>query len=1028
MFRETLRSKLLPVALIVAAAGLFSTSANAQTGTVAGTVTDSEGQILPGVNVVVVETQLGAATDEQGEYSITGVQPGTYTVRASFIGYSDETRSDVQVQANQTTTVNFQLAPSAADLDEVVVVGYGETREVNLSGSVASVEGEELAQIPTARVDQAMQGRFTGVRVNQVSGEPGQDPKIRIRGSNSIQGSNEPLWVVDGAIVGRDFNLSNISSKDIESIEVLKDAVSLSIYGSRASNGVVLVTTKTGEQMEPGETHLSFSSKIGAQSKLEGAEYLNGPQHARYANEDARFRQATEPFDNPGSVPNTNWLEEVTKVAPTYNAHATVSGASESGEVNYYNSISYLNQQGVVKASGLKKVVFRSNLDWEISDVVSAGYKANISRLVNQNNVINTTQVNRDILPVRAIRNDEGLFTAENPVSATVRSNPVANITLQDNESTATNMLSTAFLRVEPSDNFVIETSFSPQINNSKMDIYNPGDLPENRIVNAGGNGSIEVVETTGILNENTISYSPDLGENHELDLLAGFTFQTLKSESVSSGAFEFSNDVVGYNNLSFGTNPSRNTSSSEYNEFNIVSWIQRTNYIFNDKYIFTFVGRVDGSSRFAPGNRYGFFPSGAFAWRIAEEPFIQNLNFFDQLKLRASLGTTGSQSIESFQTLPILEAGGTTFSGSEQSTVQTGRPANPGLQWELTNQFDVGLDAAILGGRVAFTANYFYKRTERLLLNVQIPRQTGFNSRLQNLGSLTNRGLEFSLRTTNVAAPNFEWTSTFNIFGIRNEVQDLGGVDFINVVNPSATGQGGPGARLIVGEPVPVFVGVEYLGTWKSQEQIDNSVQEGTNQDVGGPRFKDQDGNGVINTEDFVVLGRPQPTFSYGVGNTFNFRNWSVDFFLQGTVGNEVFNSLTQTAMFGRAERTKYKETLDRWTPDNRDSDIPRAGAVASLSEVPNNSAAIEDGTHLRLKSATVRYDVPVENIGLRGTTGVEELGLYFSGSNLLLFSGFRLADPETSQFAGSNVTSGFAAGEYPTSRTFTFGVNASF
>lgn len=1000
-----------------------------QTGSIAGTVTDAQtGNPIPGVNVVIDGTQMGAATGPEGGYRISDVEAGSYDLRASFVGYADQTRSNVQVQDNQTTTVNFQLAPSAADLDEVVVTGYGETREVNLSGSVASVEGEELEQIPTARVDQALQGRFPGVQVNQVSGEPGQDPKIRIRGSNSIQGSNEPLWVVDGVIVGRDFNFSNLNSKDIESIEVLKDAVSLSIYGTRGSNGVILVTTKTGESLDSGETRVSFDSYIGAQYKLDGASYLNGPQHARYANEDARFRQSAPPFDNPDTVPNTNWLEQVTEVAPIYNAHASVSGASESGNVNYYNSLNYLNQEGVVRASGLKKVVFRSNLDWEISDIVSAGYRVNLSRIENQNNVVNTTQVNRDILPVRSIRNENGLFTAENPVSASVQTNPVAEITLQDNESTSTNILSTAYFRIEPIENLEIETSFSPQVGNFKLDTYNPGALPQNRVTGAGGDGSIQAIESTGILNENTISYSPDLGENHQLDLLAGFTFQSLKEESVSSGAFEFSNDVVGFNNLSFGTNPSRNTSSSGYNEFNIVSWIQRANYVLNNKYIFTFVGRVDGSSRFAEGNRYGFFPSGAVAWRLSQEPFIRNLDLFDQLKLRASLGTTGSQSIESFRTLPILDDGGTTFSGSEQSAVQTGRPSNTGLQWELTDQFDVGLDAAVLGGRVAFTADYFYKETSRLLLNVQIPRQTGFNSRLQNLGSLTNQGLEFSLRTTNVATSDFEWTTTFNVFGTRNEVQDLGGVDFINVVDPSATGQGGPGARLIVGEPVPVFVGVEYLGTWKSQEEIDNSSQAGTNQDVGGPRFKDQDGNGVINREDFVVLGSPQPTFSYGFGNSVTYGNWSFDFFLQGTVGNEVFNSLTQTAMFGRAERTKYEETLNRWTPDNRDSDIPRAGAVASLSEVPNNSAAVEDGTHLRLKSATLRYDVPVQDIGLQSTTGIEGLGVYFSGSNLLLFSDFRLADPETSQFGGSNVTSGFSGGEFPTSRTITFGVNASF
>jgi len=1024
-----LLSGLVGAFVLVGMLAVGDASAQGQTGTISGTVTDVQtGQGIPGVNVVIVGTQKGAATNAEGAYTIEEVEAGTYSLRASFVGYGSQTREDVQVRFGETTTINFQLRESAADLDEVVVIGYGETREVNLSGSVASVEGEDLEQIPTSRIDQTLQGRFTGVQVNQVSGEPGQAPKIRIRGSNSIQGSNEPLWVVDGVIVGRNFNFNNLSSKDIESIEVLKDAVSLSIYGTRGSNGVILVTTKTGEELDAGTMQVSFDSYIGAQYKLEGADYLNGPEHARYSNEDARFRQSAEPFGDPGTVPDTDWLEEVTETATTYNVHTAISGMTGDGDVNYYNSINFFDQQGVIKESGIQRVVFRSNLDWEVSDIFTAGYRLNLSRIENQNNLVSTTAVNRDILPARAIRDAEGLFTAENPVSASVQSNPVADITLQEDESTLTNVLSTAYLEIEPFENVRVRTAISPELGNSKLDQFNPGALPENRVTGAGGDAAINVVESTGFLNENTVSYSPDLGDNHELDLLAGFTFQTLKQETVSSGAFEFSNDVVGYNNLGFGTNPSRNAAGSGYNEFNIVSWLQRTNYVLNNRYIFTFVGRVDGSSRFAEGNRYGFFPSGAVAWRLSEEPFVRNLDFFDQLKLRASYGTTGSQSIESFRTLSILQDGGTTFDGAEQSAVQTGRPANPELEWEVTDQLDVGLDAAILGGRVALTADYFYKKTDRLLLNVQIPRQTGFNSRLQNLGSLTNQGLELSLRTTNVSRPNFTWDTTVNLFGTRNNVDDLGGVDFIDVVDPSATGQGGPGARLIVGEPVPVFVGVEYLGTWKSQEEIDNSGQAGTNQDVGGPRFRDQDGNGVINQEDFVILGSPQPTFSYGFGNALRYRNWSLDFFLQGTVGNDVFNSLTQTALFGRAERTKYRETLNRWTPENPDSDIPRAGAVAALSEVPNNSAAIESGTHLRLKSVTLRYDVPTDRLGLQSATGVESLGLYFSGSNLLLLTDFRLADPETSQFAGSNIASGFSAGEFPTARTLTFGVNATF
>jgi TonB-linked SusC/RagA family outer membrane protein len=997
-----------------------------QTGTIAGTVTDaSTGEPLPGVNVLVKGTQQGTASNADGRFRIPNVAVGTYTLRASFIGFDDEVVEGVQVAVDELTEVNFELEAGETELDEVVVVGYGEQRKVNLTGSVSSVEGEELQDIPTARVDQTLQGRFAGVQVNQVSGEPGQEPKIRVRGSNSIRGNNEPLWVVDGIIAGRDFDLSNISSSDIESIEVLKDAVSLSIYGTRASNGVVLVTTKTGNAKEAGEMDVTFDARAGMQRRLEGGDFLNGPQHAAYANEDARFRGSVEPFQNPDQVANVNWIEEVTETAPLYNFDLSFLGTSESGDINYYNSANYFAQDGVIKSSGIDKLILRSNLDYTLSGAVRTGYRINIARVNRENNVVDATTIYRDILPERSIFDENGNYTAENPVTASIQANPVANLRLQTNERITTNILGTAYAEFDLITGLTLRSSISTEINNEKLNQYNPGALPENFIVNAGGDGSVDTYTGLNVLNENTVTYDiPDLGDRHDLDLLGGFTWQTFESEETSAQAFQFSTDVPGFNNLSFGTNPNRNIVNSDYESFQVVSWLQRTNYVLDNKYIFTFVGRVDGSSRFSEGNKYGFFPSGAVAWRLSQEPFIEDLGVFDLLKLRVSYGVTGSQAIGSFRTLPLLDAARTTFGGNAQSTVQSGRPANPDLTWETTNQLDIGLEAAFLDERLSFTADYFQKQTRDLLLNVQIPRQTGFTSRLQNLGELRNRGLELTVNTVNVQREDFQWTTRGTIYGNRNEVQDIGDVDFINIVDPSSTGQGGPGARLYVGQPAPVFVGVEYLGTWKSQDEIDASGQVG--QDVGGPRFADQNGDGVISEEDFVVLGDPYPDFTYGLRNTLSYKNWSLSMYLQGTYGNDVFNSLTQTAFFGRPGDNKYKETLDRWTPDNRDSNVPRAGAVAAVSEVPNNSMNIEDGTHLRLKNLSLSYNLPAQSLGLSNT--LKNARIYFSGSNLLLFSSFRLGDPEQSQFAGENIATGFSAGAYPSARTFTLGLSATF
>lgn len=983
---------------------------------ITGKVTDGEsGEPLPGVNVLVKNTTIGTVTDVNGNYSLN-VPDEAATLVFSSVGYNTK-----EVQIAGRSTINVQMIPDIQALNEIVVVGYGTQQKKDLTGSVSKVDGEVLENIPSARVDQILQGRAPGVQVTQVSGEPGAATSIRIRGGNSIQGNNEPLWVIDGVIVGQNFDLNNINTNDIQSLDILKDATAVSIYGTRGANGVILVTTKSGKGIEAGKPKVSFNAYSGVQSLIETADFLNGIQHAEYSNEDAEFRSAALPFPDLNDVPNVNWIDQVTRNAPINNVDLSVSGISEEGNINYYVSGNYFEQEGIVRNSGISKYIFRTNLDYEISDYVRTGFRLNVSRQRRENNKTSISQIFRDHLPNRAIYDDEGRFTAENPVSASIQTNPEADILLRDDHSLITNLLGNLYVELEPVNDLVIRSTFSPEINVFKRNRFNPGALPQNFVINDGGDARVDTRSSVGYINENTISYNKGIGTDHDINLLGGFTLQKFQVEESFAQSFQISNDITGYNNLSFGSNPNRNVVGSDYDAFQLVSWLGRVNYVFKNKYLFTFVGRVDGSSRFAPGNKYGFFPSGAVAWRLSEEPFIQNLKTFDLLKLRASYGISGSQAIGSFRTLALLNIANTTFNGSEQAGVTLGRPANPDLTWETTRQFDIGLEAAFLEGRLSFEMDYYYKKTEDLLLNVQIPRQTGFVSRLQNLGEMKNTGLEFIFNSVNISKDNFRWASTLNLSGNRNEVLDLGGVDLIDIVDPSASGQGGPGGRLIVGETSPVFVGVNYLGTWKSQEEIDASGQLG--QDVGGPRFEDINGDEQITEDDFIILGNPQPDFIYGMQNSFTYRNWDLDFFIQGTYGNEVFNSLTQTAFFGRAERTKYAETLNRWSPDNPNSDIPRAGAVASLSEIKNNSEMIEDATHLRLKSVRLSYNLPVQRWGLNG---FERLSVYFTGSNLFILSDFRLVDPETSMFGRSNVALGFSQGEYPNARILSLGIKA--
>ena len=988
--------------------------------TIIGSIADKDGNPLPGASIVEFGTDNGTSSDFDGNYELN-LPDGEQILVFSYLGFKTQ-----EVEINGRSNINVVLEIDSEGLNEVVITGYGEVRRKDLTGSVAKVNGDDLANLPAARVDQLLQGRASGVQVSSISGEPGAATTIRIRGGNSIQGNNEPLWVIDGIIVGTDYNLSNINTNDIKSIDILKDAVAVSIYGTRGANGVILVTTKNGSSASAGVPNISINAYAGMQSILTEIDFLNGSEHASYANEDAAFRSSALPFTNLNEVANVNWVDQVSRSAPVNNVDVSISGVSENRKTNYYISANSFNQDGLIRSSGIKKQVFRTNMDVKLSEKVKFGLRVNLSRLSQENAKFNFIDLYQTSTPTRAIFDNLGNYTALDPITGSIDSNFEADINIKEDHSQITNILSSFYLEFRPWNNMVFKTTFNPQINDFKRNRFNPGALPNNLIVNNGGDARVDNSLEVSFINENTMTFNTDIGENDHLTILAGFTIQKSEFESSFSQSFGLSNDSTGYNNMSFGSDPTRNGVGSNYNSFQLVSWLGRVNYSLNDKYLFTLVGRMDGSSRFAPGNKYAMFPSGAVAWKLSEEEFIKNLGVFNNLKLRASYGMSGSQAIPSFRTLALLNTANTSFNATENPGVNLGRPENPDLKWETTKQLDIGLEMGFLDNRLSVEVDYYQKKTNDLLLNAQLPRQTGFVSQLKNIGSIENTGLELLINSINVSNDNFKWSTSLSLAGNRNKVTDLGGVDFINLATPAQ--QGGTGARLILGETVPVFMGVKYLGTWKSQAEIDLAGYEG-NHDVGGPRFKDTDGDGNITQNDFEVLGSPQPDFYYGIGNSMSFKNFDLDFFFQGTYGNEVFNSLTQTAYFGRSELTKYKETLNRWSPSNPNSDIPRAGAVASLSEIYNNSVMIEDGSHLRLKSLRLAYNIPVNN----WLETFKAIQVYLVGANLFVISDFRLKDPETSQYSGTNdnetnLTTGFSKGQYPTARTFSIGAKIQF
>ena len=992
------------------------TMSNAQS--VSGTVT-ADGQPLPGATVLLKGTTKATSTDLDGKFTVAAAAQNILVF--SYIGYATK-----EVSVGSKKQINVVLE-SDNKLDEVVVIGYGTQRKSDLTGSVSSVSAKDLTVVPVSRVDQALQGRATGVQVTQNSGAPGAPTSIRIRGGNSITGSNEPLWVIDGIIVGNNFNLNNINSNDIKSIEILKDASSIAIYGSRGANGVVLVTTKNGSSVKGGEPQISVGVFTSTQLVPERPKFLSQPEQIKYTNEDARFRGVAEPFPgDPSSYPDNDFFDLLLKPSPIFNADVSASGTSKDGDISYFNSINFFNQDGLIENSGIEKYIVRSNLDFKLTDKLKAGIRFNYSRLKQKNGVVDYGGL-LNILPTQPVYNDDGTFNGFNNVVGAPFNNPVATAQLDIDETTSNNLLGTLYLEYKPISNLIIRSTFNPNITDSKRNELNSSKRPDFLSVSSNNaNAKISGFNSFNWNNENTIQYNTNVGDNHRMTFLGGASFQKETTETYLLRAFGLTTDAVGFNNIGLGTDQGRNIVDSRYpGATQLVSFFSRVNYDYKEKYLFTLVGRYDGTSVFAKGNQWGFYPSVAAAWKISEEPFMQNQNIVHDLKLRTSYGQAGNQTIGPNETKSIFDEANTTLNGVQQPGVSLGRPENAGLGWETTTSFDVALEASFFKGRIFTEFNYYHKRTDDLLLNVTIPKQTGFANQLQNVGALQNKGWEFLVKTTNIQKPNFNWNSTLTLSSNKNKVLDLGGKEFIDVVVDQILGAGN--LRIIKGETVPVFTGVRYLGTWKSQAEIDASGLAPGSQVVGGPKFENLNGDNVISTADFVPLGNPFPDLIFGFENSVSYKNFDLSFYVQGTLGNEVYNLRSRGNYFTRGENPKFAEIADRWTPENPNSDILRAGSDGTTA-IPSNSKDVEDGSHLRLKNVRFAYNLPVDKMGIKG---VKNISVYLSGTNLLLLSNFRLIDPESSRFGKDglgNIAQGFSNGEYPNAKVLTLGLNVTF
>ncbi len=980
--------------------------------TISGKVTDEYNEPLPGVNIVVKGTGLGTISDSNGDYTLNVAEDAT-TIIFSFVGYLSE-----EVEINGRSVIDVSLLPDISTLSEVVVIGYGSVQKKDLTGSVSSIDAEDVNNLPASRIDQIIQGRAPGVLVTANNGAPGARSSIRIRGGNSINADNEPLYVIDGFIVGTGFNLNNINVNDIESLEVLKDATAISIYGTRGANGVILVTTKSGTKVPTGKPEISLNAYTGVQELARKIDYLDGPARAAYGSELAAFSGEADPFTDPSEIGNVDWQDQITETGTINNVDLSFAGRTE--KLNYYVSANVFDQRGVIRESGIRRYNLRTNMDLNISEKLRFGLRLNTSFTKTDHSLV-TLWGMREVLTAFPIYNEDGTFNALNPVTGGVLRNPEADLQLRTNFTNQTNILSTAYFEYEPIEGLVIKSSIGPRLNWSKRNIFDSGNLPTRAAAQQGGRGRITNGYFYDILQENTVSYSTEFSENHKIDAVAGFTWQMERNETFAAETDGLTLDALGFDAIGLGDPLTFDIESGFSGATQIVSWLGRVNYTFKGKYLFTAAARVDGASVYAGSNNaYSFFPSAAFAWRLIDEPFIKDLGVFDNLKLRASYGSAGKESIAPYRTLAVLNSAGLIFNDIQTVAIFRGRPENPELTWETTNQFDVGLEMGFFEGRLNLEMDYYYKKTTDLLLERQIARATGFSTKLENVGSVQNQGLELMINSLNVDKGNFRWETTLTIAGNRSKVLDLGGVDEIVRYNLE---QGGPGSKLIVGEPIGVYTGVKYLGTYKSQDEIDADGNLGIRQVVGGPRFNDTNGDGVINNDDHEILGNPEPDFYGGINNVVSYKDFTLEVYFQGTYGNEIYNEYAQRGFFGRSTANMYADLVNRWTPENPNSDIPRAGSMVSISDIRSNSELIEDGSHLRLKNIRLSYNVPLKN-----KSTIKSLTVYGLGSNVFLLSDFRGYDPEVNRLGTNSTVRGIARAEYPNARTFTVGLRANF
>lgn len=945
---------------------------------------------LPGAAVLVKGTTNGQAVDNNGVCTISSV-PDKAVLVISCLGYDD-----TEVIWNGKSDITVRMKSSSQLLDETVVVGYGTQRKKDLSGAIAQVKGDVINEYSTLSVANALQGRVAGVEISQLNGQPGAGMQVRIRGANSIKGSNDPLWIIDG--FPGDINMINTS--DIESVEILKDASATAIYGSRGANGVVIVTTKRAKQ---GDLHVEYNGSAGVQTLTKTLEMLSGDEYMHYLNDKAAIQGNPAVFTPEQIAANqwsTNWQDEITRPALLTDHSVSVSGGND--KMQSIVGASWFRQDGIVKRSGYQRASINAKLNYNISKYVSTN--ANIIYSYTVHDQMNSQGGGTSAIvssfktsPLATPHYDDGTWNdfVSQPAGGL---NPVAYLYEVSNRWRSNRIVANAGITIRPVSGLSIQLTGNVRNGLSRKDYFKTKKYP-----NSVGEASISFGDTMDLSGNGIITYDKSFGK-HNLNVMGGVTYEQDITKSTSTGtARGFLSDVV--ESFDLDAADTKGLPTSGYSDWKLLSFLGRLNYNYDNRYLLTVNFRADGSSRYSRGNKWGYFPSAAFAWRASQEDFLRNVDWLSELKFRVGYGVTGSTAISPYSTQNTLESVNVVF--DKQTTVgYAPKDTYLGdLRWETTAQLNTGFDLSVFHDRLRITADYYHKRTYDLLNDVEMPRSSGYTTALRNIGSIRNSGVELQA-DARLIDRSVKWDLGVNFSLNRSKILKL------------ADGKD------IFGSKISNTIISDQLNVMREGERMYlfyGYVEDGYD-DKGQLTYKDLDEDGSITTKDKRVIGDPNPDFLLNFNTSVSWKGFTLSAFFQGSFGGDLYSLTMATIAYDYANNGNVLKDVyyNHWTPDRTDAKYPN---LISNLNLKLSDRFVYDATYLRLKNVELSYAIPCKGSFLK------KAKVYVSGQNLVTFTSYPLWNPDVNaKGGGASLTQGVDDSCYPIARTLTLGCRLTF